>query len=39
MIETGVLVDPLPFWEDGLKRPEQFNNSRLIDNIRRSIVG
>jgi DNA invertase Pin-like site-specific DNA recombinase/predicted nucleotidyltransferase len=35
MLETGVLVDPLPLWEDELKRPEQFNNPRLIDNIRR----
>src|SRR5271157_2158790 len=35
MMETGVLVDPLPLWEDELKRPEQFSNPKLIANIRR----
>ena len=35
MMETGVLVDPLPLWEDELKRPEQFSNPKLIDNIKR----
>ncbi len=35
MMETGILVDPLPMWEDELKRPEQFSNPKLIDNIKR----
>jgi DNA invertase Pin-like site-specific DNA recombinase len=35
MLETGVLVDPLPLWEDELKRPERFSNPALIDNIKR----
>ncbi len=35
MMETGILVDPLPLWEDELKRPEQFSNPTLIDNIKR----
>jgi DNA invertase Pin-like site-specific DNA recombinase/predicted nucleotidyltransferase len=35
MMETGILVDPLPLWEDELKHPEQFSNPRLIDNIKR----
>ncbi len=35
MMETGILVDPLPLWEDELKRPERFSNPALIDNIKR----
>ena len=35
MMETGVNIDPLPLWEDELKRPEQFSNPALIDNIKR----
>ncbi len=35
MLETGVLVDPLPLWEDELKCPDQFSNPKLIDNIKR----
>jgi DNA invertase Pin-like site-specific DNA recombinase/predicted nucleotidyltransferase len=34
MLETGVLVDPLPLWEGELKRPELFSNPRLIENIK-----
>jgi len=33
MMETGVLVDPLPLWEGEMKYPEQFSNPKLIDNI------
>ena len=35
MMETGILVDPLPLWEEELKRPERFSNPALIDNIKR----
>ncbi len=35
MQETGVLVDPLPLWEDELKRPELFSNPALIEKIKR----
>jgi predicted nucleotidyltransferase len=35
MMETGVLIDPLPLWEDELRRPEQFSNPALIENIKR----
>ena len=35
MLETGVLIDPLPLWEDELKRPETFSNPALIENIKR----
>ena len=35
MMETGVLVQPLPLWKEELKRPETFSNPALIHNIRR----
>ncbi len=35
MLETGVLIDPLPLWEEELKRPETFSNPALIENIKR----
>jgi DNA invertase Pin-like site-specific DNA recombinase/predicted nucleotidyltransferase len=35
MLETGVLVEALPLWEDELKRPERFRNPALIANIQR----
>jgi len=36
MLETGILIDPLPLWEDELKRPETFSNPALIENIKRT---
>ena len=38
MLETGVLVDPLPLWEDEWQHPEHFSNPSLIENIRRDGV-
>jgi hypothetical protein len=35
MMETGVLVDPLPLWESEMKRPQEFSNPKLIENIQR----
>ena len=35
MMDTGVLVSPLPLWPDELARPETFNNPALIRNIQR----
>jgi len=35
MQETGVLVDPLPLWEDELTRPQLFSNPALIEAIKR----
>jgi DNA invertase Pin-like site-specific DNA recombinase/predicted nucleotidyltransferase len=35
MMETGVLIDALPLWEDELKRPERFSNPALIESINR----
>jgi predicted nucleotidyltransferase len=38
MLETGVLVDPLPLWRDEFESPEEFNNPALIENILREGV-
>lgn len=38
MLETGVLVDALPLWEDEWMHPERFGNPALIENIRREGV-
>jgi DNA invertase Pin-like site-specific DNA recombinase/predicted nucleotidyltransferase len=35
MLETGILVQAVPFWEDELRHPERFNNPALIENIKR----
>ncbi|AGA92082.1 putative nucleotidyltransferase [Thioflavicoccus mobilis 8321] len=35
MLETGVLIDPLPLWEDEWAHPEHFENPALIANIHR----
>jgi predicted nucleotidyltransferase len=35
MQATGVLVDPLPLWEDELTHPELFSNPALIEAIKR----
>lgn len=35
MLETGILVQALPLWEDELKHPELFSNPALIANIKR----
>lgn len=38
MMETGVMVEAFPFWEDELDPAGGFANSRLIENIRRDGV-
>ena len=38
MLETGILIDPLPLWEDEWMHPERFSNPALIENIRRDGV-
>jgi predicted nucleotidyltransferase len=38
MLETGVLIEAVPFWEDEWAHPEYFNNPALIENIRRDGV-
>lgn len=34
MMETGVLVEALPLWDDEWEHPEHFSNPALIENIR-----
>ncbi|TAK90088.1 MAG: nucleotidyltransferase domain-containing protein [Burkholderiaceae bacterium] len=38
LLDTGVLIQALPLWEDELEHPEQFSNPALIENIRREGV-
>jgi predicted nucleotidyltransferase len=38
LLETGVLVEALPLWEDEWEHPERLNNPILIENIRREGV-
>ena len=33
MLETGVLIEAIPFWEDEWAHAEQFSNPSLIENI------
>lgn len=38
MLETGILVEALPLWDDEIEHPERFSNPALIENIRREGV-
>jgi predicted nucleotidyltransferase len=38
MLETGVLVEALPLWEDEWADPASFSNPALIENIRREGI-
>lgn len=38
MLETGILVDPLPLWDEEWSHPERFANPALIANIQRDGV-
>jgi predicted nucleotidyltransferase len=38
MLETGLLIEALPLWEDEWAHPEHFNNPALIANIQRDGV-
>jgi predicted nucleotidyltransferase len=38
MLETGLLVEPLPIWSDEWARPEIHRNPRLLENIAREGV-
>ena len=38
LLETGVLVEALPLWEDEIQHPELFSNPTLIENIRRDGI-
>lgn len=38
LLDTGILVEALPLWEEEWEHPEQFNNPALLENIRREGV-
>lgn len=38
LLETGIMVEPMPFWPEELARPETFSNPALIDNILRDGI-
>ncbi|RKP47636.1 nucleotidyltransferase family protein [Trinickia fusca] len=38
LLDTGVLVEALPIWENELEHPEHFSNPALIENIRREGI-
>ncbi len=38
MMETGILVDAVPFWVDEWQHPEDFKNPALIKNIQQDGI-
>ncbi len=38
LLETGLLIEAIPLWEDEWEHPETFNNPALLDNIRREGI-
>jgi predicted nucleotidyltransferase len=38
LLETGVLIQPLPIWEDEWEHPAQYINPALLNNINRDGV-
>lgn len=38
LLETGILIQPLPIWEDEWSHPEAYSNPRLLENIQREGV-
>ncbi|MCU7837677.1 MAG: nucleotidyltransferase domain-containing protein [gamma proteobacterium symbiont of Taylorina sp.] len=38
MMETGILVDAVPFWMDEWQHPENFKNPALIKNIQQDGI-
>ena len=38
LLETGVLIQPLPVWEDEWEHPEHYTNPALLRNINREGV-
>lgn len=38
LLETGVLIEAIPLWEDEWDHPETFNNPALVENIRRDGI-
>jgi hypothetical protein len=38
LLDTSILISPLPIWEEDWRRPELYENPRLLENIRREGV-
>ncbi|MGY6216602.1 nucleotidyltransferase family protein [Methylolobus aquaticus] len=38
LLETGVVIEPLPLWEDEWIHPERFANPALLERIRREGI-
>ncbi len=38
LLDTGILVQALPLWEDDWQHPEHFSNPALIQNIKREGI-
>jgi len=38
LLDTNILISPLPIWDDEWRNPEQYENPRLLENIRREGV-
>ncbi|HLJ72254.1 MAG TPA: hypothetical protein VKU03_13115 [Roseiarcus sp.] len=35
LLDTNLLISPLPIWEEDWNHPETHSNPRLLENIRR----
>jgi hypothetical protein len=38
LMDTEILVSPLPIWKDEWAHPEVYSNPRLLENIRRDGI-
>ena len=38
LMDTEILVSPLPIWEEEWAHPEAYSNPRLLENIRRDVL-
>jgi predicted nucleotidyltransferase len=38
MLDTEVLISPLPIWEEEWDHPQSYSNPRLLENIRREGI-
>ncbi|KAF0162356.1 MAG: DNA polymerase subunit beta [Rhodocyclaceae bacterium] len=38
LLETGVLIQPLPIWQEEWSHPEAYSNPRLLENIQREGI-
>ena len=38
LMDTEILVSPLPIWEEEWAHPEAYSNPRLLENIRRDGI-